>query len=162
IFCLVLQERTLAWEGDVHYVLTCWLATKAGFSDVDAEKIAQADLAQDEGWSRPATKAMPHALLTGDKGASEDTRERHFPVDKDLPSDPKDRAVLPGSDYAWKDARTIIAERPGETTLTRFGWALHRLQDSWAHQGVPDTPLRPAAPIHPELSWSHPRLRGGW
>ena len=43
-------RAALAWEHDVHYGLTKWLALKAGFSSVDAEIIAAEDRKVDESW----------------------------------------------------------------------------------------------------------------
>src|SRR5439155_26739836 len=37
-----------AWEEDVHYVLTFWPATRAGFSRNDADQIAKADQSYDD------------------------------------------------------------------------------------------------------------------
>jgi hypothetical protein len=48
--------------------------------------------------------------------------------------------------------------------LFRLGEALHILQDSWSHQGVPDTP-RPAEAVFTcdsTRAWGHPATRGGW
>ncbi len=111
---LVFAEiRLNAWEGDVHYVLTRWLAVKAGFSDADAEVIAAADLRRDQGWVQPATMAMPHALFRGDTGAAEDVRDKHFPVDASLPNPPAKRIVQPGNQYAWDPVHTIVSARAG-------------------------------------------------
>jgi len=162
-FLLIPAAPVFAWEADLHYVLTWWLATKAGFSNSDAEEIAQADLQRDEGWLQPATAAMLHVYMRGDKGAAQDTRDKHFPVDQTLGNPPDKREVKPGSPYAFQPARAIADDpNTGPTTLEQLGFALHRLQDSWAHQGIPDTPARPAKEIHPDLSWSHPQRRGGW
>jgi len=42
--------------------------------------------------------------------------------------------------------------------LSRFGDALHPLQDSWSHQGAPDIPPT----CDKQLAWGHPAKRGGW
>jgi hypothetical protein len=43
VFLLSGSLAVQAWESDVHYVLTWWLAVKAGFSRGDADTIARAD-----------------------------------------------------------------------------------------------------------------------
>lgn len=151
-----------AWEGDVHYLLTWWLAVKAGFSDADADVVAAADLSRDLGWVQPATAAMPHALIEGDKSAAEDVRDKHFPYDGLLPAAPSARDVKPGSPAAWYPVKAAIDASDARDMREPLGQALHPLQDSWSHQGMPDTPLRPGKALHPDLSWSHPEKRGGW
>ena len=48
--------------------------------------------------------------------------------------------------------------------LYKLGEALHTLQDSWSHQGVPETPQIAGNLFECDSarSWSHSRLRGGW
>ena len=73
--------------------------------------------------------------------------------------------VIAGSDAAARDATARVSGRVDQAgfMLHKLGEALHSLQDSWSHQGVPDTP-QPADPIDcdPTRAWAHPKARGGW
>jgi hypothetical protein len=150
------------WEDDVHFLLTWWLATQAGFDRTAAFDIADGNAKRDVGAVQPATAIMPHALILGDVGASQEVRDKHFPANVSLPNPPMRRVVEPGGKAA-REALNVALGRPSdEVALERLGQALHTLQDSWSHQGVPDTPIRPGSSIRPELSWSHPEARGGW
>ena len=72
------EERAVAWEADVHYGLTYWLARKAGFSPEEAQFIAAGDLSSDQGWYRPAPWAVAlHVIVTGDLEASKAVQESH-------------------------------------------------------------------------------------
>jgi hypothetical protein len=61
----LLSTSLLAWEMDVHYGLTKWLAFQAGFSLVDAEVIARGAEAPDEGKLFPAPSAVFKAACLG-------------------------------------------------------------------------------------------------
>jgi hypothetical protein len=45
--------------------------------------------------------------------------------------------------------------------LLRLGEALHVLQDSWSHQGVPEAPSIGMLQCDSTRSWGHPKARGG-
>jgi hypothetical protein len=60
-----------------------------------------------------------------------------------------------------KSARIAIdaaLPRGDAKALEALGQALHPLQDSWSHQGIPDVPFG----FRPDLSCAHPAARGGW
>jgi hypothetical protein len=159
-------EQATASEADVHYGLTYWLARKAGFSKQYAEKVAAGDYAADQGRYNPAPWVVAlHIILDGDVGAAKAVRNTHFASFQDLPAPPSKRKVEPNSPAARKAAAASVKpspEEPLDFSLDNLGFALHPLQDSWAHQGVPDIPFRPAYQVHPELSFGHPADRGGW
>ena len=46
---LVVASGAEAWESDVHYGLTYWLALQASFTDDAARLVAEADLSLDRG-----------------------------------------------------------------------------------------------------------------
>jgi hypothetical protein len=62
IFTLV-AIRAAAWEKDLHYGLTKWLAYQAGFSLDDAETIAKGAEAPDEGKLYPAPEPCGTLLV---------------------------------------------------------------------------------------------------
>lgn len=152
----------VAWEHDVHYVLTFWLAWQAGFSREDAFAIAAADQDVDDGEFSSAIGGMIWTLLRGDRSAAENVRRLHFPSDAPFPSDPMVRAVAPNNPAARRQVVDCIKLDAAADALTRFGTALHPFQDSWSHQGVPDVPLHPGIELRPKLSSAHPQSRGGW
>jgi hypothetical protein len=168
--CLCLQPLvifTLASEADVHYGLTYWLARQAGFDKQSAERVAHGDYQADLGHYNPAPWVVAfHIILDGDVEAAKSVRDTHFASFQDLPAPPPQRAVVPNSPAARKKAgNSVLPPASGEPldySLDQFGYSLHPLQDSWAHQGIPDIPFRPGRQVHPELSFSHPAARGGW
>jgi hypothetical protein len=147
-----------AWEIDVHYVLTCWLAERAGFSRNDAHEIAQADQSIDDSEHHAAIPTMAWIILSGDLGAAQDLQDHHFPSGARLPSPPESRVVRPGDVWAREAVDSALRSGQTEPSLRKLGEALHPFQDSWSHQGVPDIPLG----LRPRLSCAHPVVRGGW
>lgn len=150
-----------AWEKDLHYGLTLWLSLQAGFGKSEALTIAKWTQAEDEGHINPATWMMIHVFLFGDEPGSLTVSEKHFPTAGIMNTPPARRPVIPDSKQAHYRVDAAIGYS-GPDELVRLGAALHPLQDSWSHQGIPDTPLRPGEAIHANLSWSHPEARGGW
>ena len=57
---LVLASGAEAWESDVHFGLTYWLALQAGFTDDAARLVAEADLSLDRG-----IRTAPVAVAVG-------------------------------------------------------------------------------------------------
>lgn len=168
---LVFVQSTLvpatASEADVHYGLTYWLARQAGFEKKYAEKVAAGDYGADQGRYNPAPWVVAlHIILDGDVGAANAVRNTHFASFQTLPAPPPKRAVEPNSPAARRAAENSVKapdpKEPLDFSLETLGFALHPLQDSWAHQGVPDIPFRPGYQRHPELSFGHPADRGGW
>jgi hypothetical protein len=147
-----------AWEEDVHYVLTFWLATQAGFSRDDADQIAQGDQSYDDSEHRSAIPTVLWIVLTNDTGAARELQLKHFPSDALLPSPPARRAVAPNNPAARKALEAALAAGESATALIAFGEAFHPFQDSWSHQGVPDIPYN----LKPNLISAHPQARGGW
>jgi hypothetical protein len=155
----------LAWESDVHFGLTKWLAIQAGFTAPDAETIAAGTLNLDHGIFDARHLVVHYACFGRDQQASEIVRDAHFPSFAKIPNSPEARRVAAGSKPARRRAEqevepTVKIEEQREFELRKFGEALHPLQDSWSHQGVPDTPL--SWMCSDELSWGHPDKRGGW
>jgi hypothetical protein len=152
------DERVAAWELDVHYLLTFWLATRAGFSRRDASEIAAGDQSYDDSNYHAAIFTMSIIALTGDTGAARSLQVKHFPSDAALPGPPQRRLVTPNSVSARLALEAATRPTSSAQALRALGEALHPFQDSWSHQGVPDVPLG----IRPDVSCAHPVARGGW
>ena len=151
------SPRASAWEFDLHYLLTFWIATQVGFSRADATEIAAADQGYDDSAYHSAIGIMCLVGIWGDVGAASTLQNNHFPSDARLPSPPARRIVTPDS----KSARIAIdaaLPRSDAKALEALGQALHPFQDSWSHQGIPDVPFG----FRPDLSCAHPAARGGW
>ena len=131
-----------SYESDVHYGLTRWLAQKAGYSDWQARAIATGDFRVDSGLMSTLALLPEYACIVKDADVAREIQERHYPSKTKVPADPRDRAVEPGSPAA-RDAlaKTLQSAKGNEAAyLGLFGAALHPLQDSWAHSGVPAAP----------------------
>lgn len=153
-----------AYEDDVHFGLTLWLALKAGFSRDDAQSLAAADVRYDHRATSAIDMVKSYACFSRDEEMSRIVKKIHFPSDGPVPGPPTARAVPPGGPEAYRVVKDRI-ERPAGSAadnLIEFGLGLHPLQDSWSHQGVPDSPLQPSKACDPMLSWGHPAARGGW
>jgi hypothetical protein len=163
LLALALAQLTaFAWESDVHYILTWWLATQAGFSRGDADAIARADQGFDDSDHNSAIPTVAWIVISDDAGAARDLQKKHFPSDAQLPSPPQRRVVVPNSDPARAAVVAAIRPNTDATALQELGEGMHPFQDSWSHQGVPDVPFRPFIQPSPNLSSAHPENRGGW
>src|SRR6266566_767928 len=165
-FVLCVSSSLLAWEMDLHYGLTKWLAFYAGFSLGDAEIITRGTQDPDEGKLYPAPSAVFAAACLG---RSDEDRIRlvqtyHFPSYGSIPGLPSVRAVQAGlsdnaaTDLVEKEIQTVLPTQPRERTLEQLGVALHPLEDSWSHEGEPDIPWT----CSKQLAYGHPEKRGGW
>jgi hypothetical protein len=159
---LLFAQPVFGWESDVHYGLTKWLALQAGFSEPDAEIIAKGTWDRDHGINDAVHLVIHYACLRRDAQASKLVRDSHFPSFANLPAEVKAREVEAGGKAASREVRQEILDTGGNHRfdLEKFGAALHPLQDSWSHAGVPDPPLRLVCDR--ELSWGHPVTRGGY
>jgi hypothetical protein len=155
-----------AFESDVHYGLTEWLALKAGFDKQAAQTIATGNQRVDSGDMQYIDPVFTYACLRKDDVGSRRAGEHHYPSTGAIPAAPEQRAVAPGSDAAKKPALAVIKVPADQASfmLLKLGEALHVLQDSWSHQGIPDVPQPAGAffPCDPTRAWSHPKARGGW
>lgn len=163
VVAMCLPSLASAYEDDVHYGLSHWLAQSAGFSAEDAEVLARANVNFDHsGLSAITLVRQASCFLNNDKVLSQLIQRLHFPGEGQLPSEPSLRKVAPGSDAAKSQYRRILAvpATSREKDLREFGESLHPLQDSWSHQGMPDSPL--SLVCDRTLSWGHPVARGAW
>ncbi len=165
VLLLTVTEAT-AFEADVHFGLTQWLALKAGFDPLMAKIIAIGDNRVDSGDMQFIDLMPMYACAGKDDVGVRRTEEHHYPSAVLAPAPPDARAVLPGSESARKAAKAADAVAPDQAgaRLLLLGSALHTLQDSWSHQGVPDVPppIGGLFACDPTRVWSHPKARGGW
>jgi len=164
---LLSNTNVYAWESDMHYGLTKWLAVKAGFTSDDAEIIAAGSESADESNVLKASVVVPMYVCLGNSTeASRHVQRHHFPSDGYVPSSKKDRKIIPGDQdiqnggNRWVRQEISIKDKNKHrhTNLNRFGQSLHPLADSWSHQGIPD---KPPITCTDDLFWSHSKDRGG-
>jgi hypothetical protein len=166
---LLVPGAACAWESDMHYGLTKWLALQAGYHEAAAETIA--DRAESiDGHIVDAVHLMVwYACLesnkTTAKQASEMIRDHHFPTFAVVGQPPAKREVVPDSKAALEQARRLT-ERPSTKLpydTEKFGDSLHVVMDAWSHQGIPDVPqLLGLVKCDSNYAWGHPQNRGGW
>ena len=162
----LLAEPSAAFEADVHYGLTQWLALQAGYDPLSAKIIAIGDQRVDSGDMQFIDLDAMYACFGPDDVGAKRAAEHHYPTSGSVPGPPEQRAVSAGSAAASKAALAVIKVPPGQSRYRLFnlGEALHTLQDSWAHQGVPDNPHLPdeVLPCDATRAWGNPVARGGW
>lgn len=146
-----------AYEADVHFGLTKWLAQKAGFEPFEADLIALGDQRVDSGTMDSINLALDYACGREEPAIAEKVQRVHFPSD--------DGRVAPGSVAARRppdDLLGLARESSAQQLLLLFGASLHPLQDSWSHAGVPATPGANASlKCNATLMLGHPLPRGG-
>ena len=148
-----------AWEVDVHYGLTRWLAIQAGYTNDQAEQVAQGDQGVDDSWiTGPVHGTIVAACVGRDPAGSDTVHDHHFPSKSDPPADPAKRSVTSGE--VWRDGkrRDVPFIDGSEASLLSLGRYLHAQQDSWSHQGEADVPEF----CSPRLGFGHAVSRGGW
>jgi hypothetical protein len=150
-----------AWEADVHFGLTKWLALQVGFSKDQAEWIAHGNQGVDDSlFTDPLKVTAVSACIPGysDPVGSILIHNNHFASQKDTPNLPANRVVKAGS--IWQDGQPRLPPHVdgSEATFLTLGRFLHAFQDTWSHQGEPDIPLK----CKKEWAFGHPMARGGW
>ena len=144
--CVALLAVLLGWpvsvaayESDVHYGLTRWLALKAGFDPGQADAIALGNQRLDGGLVDTLTMSAEIACEAQHSVVAAEHQQRHYPAAKAVPAAAVDREVQPGSAAARKSLAALHAMLPGKESLllAKLGEAMHPLQDSWAHRGPP-------------------------
>jgi len=162
---LIVAGRSAAFEADVHYGLTDWLALQAGFDPLQAQTIATGDQRVDSGDMQYIDVVAMYACLGRDEVGTRRAGEHHYPSAGTAPGVPEGRAVIANSSAARKEALGVVGVVANQAPfrLLKLGEALHILQDSWSHQGVPDVPRfgDPSFACDSRLAWGHPKARGG-
>ncbi len=132
-----------AFESDVHFGLTYWLAKKAGFAPREAEAIAIANQRLDAGSIEYMTSPLQFACLSRLAPDAVDNQARHYPSESKVPSHTQTRPVVPDGPTTQslvEAARQRAGGGKAAFMLGEFGRSLHALQDSWAHKGIPSAP----------------------
>jgi hypothetical protein len=173
LFFLQAPSTALAFESDVHFGLTKWLALKAGYNAQQANTIALGNQRSDSGIMDSIELVLEYACLGKHRDGSDVAAKYHFPsrplrqtgpVSADGPDG---RTIVAGGENARQAVERVMAaasEGKSEILLLKLGEGLHRLQDSWAYQGAPQTPQfdEPSIQCSGELAWGAPAQRGGW
>ena len=159
ICAMAASVSALAWEDDVHYGLTWWLALKVGFTEEQAGWIASGDQGVDD--SNVTGSVISTALsscVAAEASGAATVAKNHFPSRVLPPSPAASRVVLKGEPW-WETTRAAFPNvDKTEPTLSSLGRYLHSLQDSWSHQGKPDIPYS----CDEKFAWGHALARGGW
>ena len=162
---LVTAASCWAFEGDVHYGMTLWLALKAGFNEREAATIATGSQRVDSGDMQYLDVGLMYACLGKDDVGAKRTGAHHYPGAAPVPGPVEARVVVAGGEAAMKAAIAVTKVPPDKAgfMLLKLGETLHILQESWAHQGVPEVPLGGKTGIEcdPARAWGHPKARGG-
>src|SRR6185312_7827104 len=162
---LIAPAPATAFEADVHYGLTDWLARQAGFEPTQAQIIATGDQRVDSGDMPDIDVVALYACLNKDEISARRAGVHHYPSAAGVPGAPEARAVSPDSDVARKAALSTLGVNPSQAAfrLLQLGESLHILQDSWAHQGIPSVPQLSDTefPCDSKLAWGLPEARGG-
>jgi len=164
ILWLLASPSARAWEADLHEGLTRWLALQAGAKPDVAVQLGTWDQDLDEGAHSAVDTVFHYACVANDAGMSRTVREDHFPSTAPIPGSPASRAVRAASPAAKHRAEDRL-KNPGTDLryeIELFGNALHALQDSWSHEGIPDIPQFGPLRCSRELAWGHPQTRHGW
>ena len=168
-FCaglLLSMSAASGFESDVHYGLTNWLALQAGFDELSAKTIATGDQRVDSGDMQYLGLVLAYACVAQDDLRSKLAGQHHYPSAAATPATPEKRAVAAGGDVAIKAGQAAVKVPAGQAIYRLFilGEALHIVQDSWSHQGIPGVP-QPAEGVFTcdsTRAWGHPTSRGGW
>lgn len=157
-------EHAFAYESDVHYGLTKWLAQEAGFAPHEAEAIATGNQRVDSGGPQAIDVVLDYGCALRDPVAAIRVQRAHAPSRNNVPALPAQREVISGGDFAKTEMHKVLQQGKGKEALmlAQFGAAIHGFQDSWSHSGVPSV-LDGGRELkcHPELAISHPSGRGG-
>jgi len=154
-----------AFEADVHYGLTYWLALQAGFEPLPAEIIAIGDQRVDSGDMQNVDLVAMYACWHKDAVSGRRAGLHHYPSTGNYPGPLEARVVEPNSSAAKRATLEVLKANPGEAQfrLAQLGDALHALQDSWSNQGLPSLAQYGDAgsACDSGLAWGVPETRGG-
>ena len=153
-----------AFEADVHFGLTRWLALRAGFTEPQADAIAIADQRADGGLVESTELDLEYACAGRFPDVARQAQRVHYPSAASVPAPAAERTVQAGGAAAHQELATLFAAAKGKEGLLlgKFGHALHPLQDSWSHQGVPTQPQGGKSfACDASLAMGHPASRGG-
>ena len=153
-----------AYESDVHYGLTRWLALRAGFNESQAEAVAVANQRVDGGLIEMQWLNLEYACSGRFADQARQFQSANYPSAKAVPGPLAERIVVAGSDAARQALASLKPLLKGKEGLLlgKLGEALHPLQDSWSHQGTPSSPdLGHGLGCDDQLISAPPVARGG-
>jgi hypothetical protein len=162
---LAVAPHAVAYESDVHFGLTKWLAIQAGFTSEAADIIATGDARVDSGDMQFIELVLIYGCAGSDSLGERLAGEHHYPSQGPAVGPPEQRSVQAGGPVATRSATALLSTPLDKSpySLLLLGGALHTLQDSWSHQGVPGVPrFGDALACDPARAWAHPQARGGW
>jgi hypothetical protein len=166
VLLVVTSLHAAAFESDVHFGLTQWLALQAGFDSRAAATIATGDQRVDSGDMQYVDLDLMDACVGKDDVGARRAGAHHYPSAGALPGSPETRVVAPGGEVPMRLAIDATKVPPDQSLFRMYvlGEALHTLQDSWSHQGIPDVPqwTRRYFDCDPMRAWGHPKSRGGF
>jgi len=158
--------NAVAFERDVHFGLTKWLALQAGFAPPHAEAAAIGDQRVDSGDMQFMELGPLYSCFGKDAESAVEVARHHYPTRGKVPGPADTRTVTAGRDAAGAAMAELAKANENQAgyLLYRLGEALHAVQDSWSHQGVQEVPhlLDGAAACDADYTWAHPASRGGW
>ncbi|HEX4509143.1 MAG TPA: hypothetical protein VH328_03660 [Burkholderiaceae bacterium] len=161
---LVPGAPAFGYEADVHYGLTRWLALEAGFDPGQAEAVATGDERVDGGMLETTELALEYACARPDRETALLAQRSRYPSSTPVPAEPSRREVHAGDAAASAALAALKSQWAGKEAilLGQFGLALHSLQDSWSHQGVPSV-AAPGLGLACDPHWfgGHPEAAGG-
>lgn len=138
----------IAYERDVHYGLTYWLALKAGFSPHEAGAIAIGNARVDSGGPDHIDAIIDYGCAQPDPTAAKRVQARHH-LSREEARQEIDRVIHKAK------------EHPAQM-LSLFGQVLHPYQDSWSHTGMPgEFGTRGQLNCIAGLALANPAARGG-
>src|SRR5258708_31388902 len=97
---LVFSPGAFAFESDVHYGLTEWLARQAGFDEREARTIATGDQRVDSGDMQYIDDVFMYACVGKDDVGVKRAGVHHYPTVGPVPGAPGLRVVPAGGDAA--------------------------------------------------------------
>jgi hypothetical protein len=153
----------LAFESDVHFGLTQWLALQAGYDAQQSLAIAAGDQRVDSGDIQFEQRVYSYACPGMDVDQSRLAGQLHFPSQVGPPAPAERRGVVAGGAAAMRQSDDMLKTPPQKASfmLMKLGEALHPLQDSWSNQGIPSAPQLPASVpgCHADTVWGAPTSR---
>lgn len=155
-----------AYQTDFHFGMTYWLGIQVGLSAEESLLVASGNEWKDEGMMDARPVVAYFICVKRDPFAFQSAREHHFRATEENPAPPNAREVRPGTPYASQKVEELIekamalsgkAPEVKRNGLIDFGGALHGFQDTYAHRGESQVPIRCDA----NLAWTHPKSRNG-
>src|SRR5262245_38176075 len=105
---LLSSAPAAAFESDVHFGLTQWLALQAGFDPLEAATVATGNQRVDSGDMQFVDLDLMYACVGKDDVGARRAAEHHYPFSGSLPAAPEARTVTPGGETPAKSALAAV------------------------------------------------------